>query len=304
VSLGQAVVFAPSFFTLGIVLKLFRQTTQPATIVTFFQKLRSRTASGLTGLRFYDIALESRTTAIQIHNSIPQPSLQDARNMARKTDDLLADLDQLGLDEQPQQQQQQQQQQQHSAVIDPPTAPPPAPSATEDDEDPLAGLQAQLAVRPPQQQQGTSRPGTPRNAGTNVRKQEFTPASSGPSSARNSEDRGRGTAATAAARTSAETGRTYHLGVTPQVGEEGDPRVKKTEDGGNRGGEGGGGGGGWWGSMFSAASAAVKQAESLAKEIRGNEEALRWAEQVRGNISHLQHFGMFRYTGWVDSGWI
>ena len=43
-----------------------------------------------------------------------------------------------------------------------------------------------------------------------------------------------------------------------------------------------GGGGGWWGSMFSAATAAVTQAQSLAKEIRGNEEALKWAEQVRG----------------------
>ena len=56
------------------------------------------------------------------------------------------------------------------------------------------------------------------------------------------------------------------------------------------GGGGGGGGGGWWGSMFSAASAAVKQAESIAKEIRSNEEAQRWAEQVRGNISNLQTF--------------
>ena len=63
----------------------------------------------------------------------------------------------------------------------------------------------------------------------------------------------------------------------------------------------GGGGGGWWGSMFSAATAAVKQAENLAKEIRGNEEALKWAEQVRGygaglqslsTISFLYHLGV------------
>ena len=55
-------------------------------------------------------------------------------------------------------------------------------------------------------------------------------------------------------------------------------------------GAGAGAGGGWWGSMFSAATAAVKQAENLAKEIRGNEEAIKWAEQVRGygaNLSSL-----------------
>lgn len=44
--------------------------------------------------------------------------------------------------------------------------------------------------------------------------------------------------------------------------------------------------------MFNAASAAVKQAETLAKEISGNEEAQRWAEQVKGNFSNLQNLGM------------
>lgn len=45
--------------------------------------------------------------------------------------------------------------------------------------------------------------------------------------------------------------------------------------------------------MYSAASAAVKQAETLAKEISANEEAQRWAGQVRAiggkNLSNLQH---------------
>ncbi|KAF2723512.1 hypothetical protein K431DRAFT_242986 [Polychaeton citri CBS 116435] len=40
--------------------------------------------------------------------------------------------------------------------------------------------------------------------------------------------------------------------------------------------------------MFSAASAAVKQAETLAKEIRGNEEAQKWADQVRGRVGDLK----------------
>ena len=52
-------------------------------------------------------------------------------------------------------------------------------------------------------------------------------------------------------------------------------------------------GGGWWGSMYNAASAAVKQAETLAKEISANEEAQRWAAQARAiggkNLSNLQH---------------
>lgn len=50
-------------------------------------------------------------------------------------------------------------------------------------------------------------------------------------------------------------------------------------------------GGGWWGSVFSTASAAVKQAEALAKEIRQNEEAQRWAEQVKGNVGALRGLG-------------
>ena len=52
-----------------------------------------------------------------------------------------------------------------------------------------------------------------------------------------------------------------------------------------------GGGGGWWGSMFNAASAAVKQAEAAVKEIRGNEEAQKWAQQVRGNVDALKAYG-------------
>lgn len=49
--------------------------------------------------------------------------------------------------------------------------------------------------------------------------------------------------------------------------------------------------------MFSvatgAASAAVKQAESLAKEIQKNEEAKRWAEQVKGYSAGLQNLSTF-----------
>lgn len=203
--------------------------------------------------------------------------------MSRKpADDLLAELDSLGID-------------QHGAV--PPSTQKPAthaqsagaPSAV-DDEDVLADLQAQLAVKPAQ----PSRPSTPRissstTSATNKspKRAEHTPASSGPPSQRNSEDRLRN--APAPARTSGE-GRSYHQSFTPSASEEEPAPARQPQAEAKQ--EAGGGGGGWWGSMFSAASAAVKQAETIAKEIRGNEEAQRWAEQVKGNISNLQNFGM------------
>ncbi|OAA62845.1 putative protein family UPF0615 [Niveomyces insectorum RCEF 264] len=54
---------------------------------------------------------------------------------------------------------------------------------------------------------------------------------------------------------------------------------------------GGGGGGGWWGGILSTASAAMKQAEAAVKEIQKNEEAKKWAEQVRGNYTVLRGYG-------------
>ncbi|CAK7210200.1 hypothetical protein SCUCBS95973_000698 [Sporothrix curviconia] len=56
----------------------------------------------------------------------------------------------------------------------------------------------------------------------------------------------------------------------------------------------GGGGGGWWGGILSAATstatAAMKQAEAAVKEIQSNEEAKKWANQVRGNYTSLRGF--------------
>jgi hypothetical protein len=51
------------------------------------------------------------------------------------------------------------------------------------------------------------------------------------------------------------------------------------------------GGGGWWGGIFATASAAVKTAEAAVKEIQQNEEAKRWAEQVKGNVGALRGLG-------------
>lgn len=51
-------------------------------------------------------------------------------------------------------------------------------------------------------------------------------------------------------------------------------------------------GGSWWGGLSSLASAAVKQAEAAVKEIQNNEEAQKWAEQVKGNVGALRGLGV------------
>jgi len=61
----------------------------------------------------------------------------------------------------------------------------------------------------------------------------------------------------------------------------------------------GGGGGGWWGGLLATAtatatataSAAIKQAEAAYQEIQKNEEAKKWADQVRGNVTNLRELG-------------
>ena len=193
--------------------------------------------------------------------------------MSRKTDaELLAELESLGIEDPNASQQ--------SNPGPKPATASSIPSQGGEDEDVFRDLQAQLAVKP-----STSRPTTPRLSSSTTsggtKRADHTPASSGPPSGRTSEDRARN--APAAARTSGE-GRAYHQSYTPGSSEAQSesapaPVEKKAE------------GGGWWGSIFSTATAAVKQAETLAKEIRSNEEAQRWAEQMRGNMKNLQTFG-------------
>jgi len=218
----------------------------------------------------------------------------------RKDDeDLLAQLDQLGVEEQ---QQAQQQTTKTSGKATSQASSNEKKAEQQEEDDPLAALQAQLAPRAT-----TSRPATPRlSSSTNSgsKRTEHTPASSGQASARNSEDRLRGSAGGAQTRRSVESVRTYHEGQTPAtpavtVGHDEEKEEKKgtskkeMEAQVDAAAPKDQGGGGWWGSMFSAASAAVKQAETLAKDISRNEEAQRWAEQVKGNISNLQSFSGF-----------
>ncbi|RMY48325.1 hypothetical protein D0865_08142 [Hortaea werneckii] len=208
--------------------------------------------------------------------------------MARKgADDLLAELDQLGVEDR---QGAAAGSQQKPAAKD--QAKDAKQQSGQEDEDVLADLQAQLAAKPQ-----SSRPGTPRmssstTSGTNKspKRAEHTPASSGPPSGRNSEDRLR-SAPAAQPRKSGEETRPYHQSSTPSASDEQQQQEKAAASNQAQQQQQQQAGGGWWGSMFSAASAAVKQAESIAKEIRGNEEAQKWAEQVKGNITNLQSFG-------------
>ena len=96
------------------------------------------------------------------------------------------------------------------------------------------------------------------------------------------------------ARKSAESTRSYHASFTPsatsselQESERKAP-VEQPQQAVS------GGGGGWWGGLLSTATAAIKQAEATVKEIQQNEEAKKWADQVRGiNVGALRGLGTF-----------
>ncbi|KAI5203252.1 hypothetical protein AUEXF2481DRAFT_38751 [Aureobasidium subglaciale EXF-2481] len=150
-------------------------------------------------------------------------------------------------------------------------------SGAVDEDDPLAELSALAAARP------VSRPETPRlststTSGTKS-KAEHTPQSSGPPSGRTSEDRSK-------TRKSTESARSYHQSQTineqpqPHPQQQQEKRQEQVPQAG-----GGWGFGGWGASVFSAASAAVKQAEAAVKEVRGNPEVLKYAEQLRHNVN-------------------
>jgi hypothetical protein len=175
-------------------------------------------------------------------------------------------------------------------------AAPPAPSSTPSkssskpskqaalQNDPLAELSEleNLAKAKP-----LSRPNTPK-LGVNrtrspIRRDAHTPPSSG--SGRNSEDKPR---ALALPRKSGESARSFHQGLTPAPEEPADEnRAPEPEQQQQQGG-------GWWGGIFATASAAVKQAEAAVKEIQQNEEAQKWAQQVRGNVGALRGLGKER----------
>lgn len=170
-------------------------------------------------------------------------------------------------------------------------APPPpllaTPAVAVDDDDPLAELSALAAARP------TSRPTTPRHSSTTTsstgtKRADHTPASSGPPSNRTSEDRLRTTAAAAPPRKSTDSTRSN----LNQSFVADDVHVESERESSQPAASGGG----WWGSVFNVATAAVKQAEAAVKEIRGNEEVLKYAEQMKGNAKILREYGMLTFV--------
>lgn len=154
------------------------------------------------------------------------------------------------------------------------------PKAGGADQDILAELENQLGEKQP------SRPHTPRISkdlparGSPARRAAGagTPP---PPAERSSEDKpGLG------ARKSAESTRSFHASFTPSAtSSELQESEKKVADPAPAAG------GGWWGSIMSTATAAMKQAEIVAKEIQQNEEAKKWTDQLRGNVTALRGYG-------------
>ncbi|KAK0735242.1 maintenance of telomere capping protein 1 [Lasiosphaeria miniovina] len=100
-----------------------------------------------------------------------------------------------------------------------------------------------------------------------------------------------GADAPAATRKSADSTRSYHASFTPsatsselQESERKAPVEPPQPAAAPSGGS-------WWGGLLSTATAAMKQAEAAVKEIQQNEEARKWADQVRGNVDTLKGLG-------------
>jgi hypothetical protein len=157
-----------------------------------------------------------------------------------------------------------------------------APLATDD---PLADLENLANFKP------TSRPNTPKLSLNQRSQGAATPSST--ASARTSEDKARSNLP----RKSGESTRSYHQGLTPTSEEERteedaqQARAEVEQEEKAAASSGGGGWGGWFSGITAAATAAAKQAEAAVKEIQKNEEAQKWAEQMRGNVGALRGLG-------------
>lgn len=148
------------------------------------------------------------------------------------------------------------------------------------EQDPLADLESQLAA-----QQASSRPHTPR-----VRETGGVPKRSVATPPAFVEDK---TAAAAAARKSTDSSRSLKASFTPSAtsSELYESERKGTVEQVPQQSAAAG----WWGGIVSMGSAAVKQAQDAYKEIQQNDEAKKWAEQVRGlkniDVGSLRNYG-------------
>lgn len=143
------------------------------------------------------------------------------------------------------------------------------------DNDILADLESQLAS-----EQASSRPHTPRIKEAATKRPAGTPpvGDDKASAARKSTDSARSLRASfTPSATSSELHEAERKGTVEQVQEQQ-------------------AGGGWWGGILSTATAAMKQAETAYKDLQQNEEAKKWAEQVRGlggnlDVGTLKSYG-------------
>ncbi|KAF2469101.1 uncharacterized protein BDR25DRAFT_264276 [Lindgomyces ingoldianus] len=146
----------------------------------------------------------------------------------------------------------------------------------------LEELEALEKFQRPELPRPSSRPNTPKvpsssTSSSNPRRAGIaTPSSTG--SARTSEEKAQ------PLRKSAESARSFHQSFAPTEEEPAKPAPEPKQASG-----------GWWGGFLSTATAtadaARKRAEAAYKEIQKNEEAQRWAEQVRGNVGALAGIG-------------
>ncbi|KAL4892170.1 maintenance of telomere capping protein 1 [Aspergillus ambiguus] len=180
------------------------------------------------------------------------------KNSKPTSDELLAQFDDLGVD----------------SSADQPSKPSSTTApAAQSEQDILAELDHLASQRP------SSGPGTPRLSTQETRSPK--PAVSTTASGRTSEDK-------AAPRKSGESTRASRAANKPTAAS---PDTEKQPAAAQETPSSSSGGGGWWGGIFATASAAMKQAEAAVKEIQQNEEAQKWAQQVKGNVGALRDLG-------------
>jgi hypothetical protein len=155
----------------------------------------------------------------------------------------------------------------------------------------LEELEALEKFQRPEALRPTSRPNTPKLPSSSTTSNRRTAGVATPSStgsARTSEDR------QAAPRKSGESARSFHQSFTPTDEEPAQPATQPAAEAKQGGSWWGGGWGGILSTATEAANAAKKQAEVAYQELQKNQEAQRWAEQVRGNVGALRGIGRTR----------
>ncbi|KAL6887730.1 maintenance of telomere capping protein 1 [Trichoderma longibrachiatum] len=165
----------------------------------------------------------------------------------------------------------------------PPKKPTSAAAKAIGNDDILADLESELAPQP------ASRPHTPRLKEAIARRSTATPPIG---------DDGSKSAAAAAARKSTDSSRSLKASFTPSAtsSELHDAERRGPVEQAQQPQQQQQSGGGWWGGILSTATGVMKQAEAAYNQIQQNEEAQKWAEQVKGlrtgiDVTTLKSYG-------------